>query len=165
MKAEKTVQIDVPAGVADHHYLTLRGHGVPGPRGGPPGDLIAVLDIKDDPRFERRGDDLVYDLPVSFTQAALGAEIDVPTPYGQATLRLPAGTQTGTMHKLKGKGLPHIGEGGHGDLHVRVHVWTPTKMTAEQRRLLEDLSRVEGAPPADSSGKQIWEDLKRALGI
>ena len=165
VKAETTVQIDVPAGVADHHYLTLRGHGVPGPRGGPPGDLIAVLDIKDDPRFERRGDDLVYDLPVSFTQAALGAEIDVPTPYGQATLRLHAGTQTGTVHRLRGKGLPRIGEGGHGDLHVRVHVWTPTKLSAEQRRLLEDLSRIEGAPPTESSGRQIWEDLKRALGL
>jgi len=165
VKAEKTVQIDVPAGVADHHYLTLRGHGVPGPRGGPPGDLIAVLDIKDDPRFERRGDDLVYDLPVSFTQAALGAEIDVPTPYGQATLRLPAGTQTGSVHRLRGKGLPRIGEGSHGDLHVRVHVWTPTKLTAEQRRVLEQLSGIEGAPPTESSGRQIWEDLKRALGI
>ena len=165
VKAEKTVQIDVPAGVADHHYLTLRGHGVPGPRGGPPGDLIAVLDIKDDPRFERRGDDLVYDLPVSFTQAALGAEIDVPTPYGQSTLRLPAGTQTGSVHRVRGKGLPRIGESGHGDLHVRVHVWTPTKLTAEQKRLLESLSQIEGAPPAESTGKQIWEDLKRALGI
>lgn len=165
VKAEKTVQIDVPAGVADHHYLTLRGHGVPGPRGGPPGDLIAVLDIKDDPRFERRGDDLVYDLPVSFTQAALGADIVVPTPYGQATLRLQAGTQTGTVHRLRGKGLPRIGESGHGDLHVRVHVWTPTKLSAEQRRLLEALSPIEGAPPTEGSGRQLWEDLKRALGI
>ena len=165
VKAEKTVQIDVPAGVADHHYLTLRGHGVPGPRGGPPGDLIAVLDIKDDPRFERRGDDLVYDLPVSFTQAALGADLTVPTPYGQATLRLQAGTQTGSVHRLRGKGLPHIGEAGHGDLHVRVHVWTPTKLTSEQRRAFEGLAKVEGEPPADSSGRQLWEDLKRALGI
>ena len=165
VKAEKTVQIDVPAGVADHHYLTLRGHGVPGPRGGPPGDLIAVLDIKDDPRFERRGDDLVYDLPVSFTQAALGAELTVPTPYGQATLRLPAGTQTGTVHRLRGKGLPRIGEGGHGDLHVRVHVWTPTKLSAEQRGALEALAKIEGEPPTENAGRQIWEDLKRALGI
>ena len=165
VKAEKTVQIDVPAGVADHHYLTLRGHGAPGPRGGPPGDLIAVLDIKDDPRFERRGDDLIYDLPVSFAQAALGADMTVPTPYGQATLRVPAGTQTGAMHRLRGKGLPRIGEGGHGDLHVRVHVWTPTKLTAEQRRLLEQLSGIEGAPPTEGAGRQIWEDLKRALGI
>ena len=165
VKAEKTVQIDVPAGVADHHYLTLRGHGVPGPRGGPPGDLIAVLDIKEDPRFERRGDDLVYNLPVSFTQAALGADIDVPTPYGQSTLRVQPGTQTGTMHRIRGKGLPRIGESGHGDLHVRVHVWTPTKLTAEQRRVLEALAKIEGAPPTEGSAREIWEDLKRALGI
>lgn len=165
VKADKAVQIDVPAGVADHHYLTLRGHGVPGPRGGPPGDLIAVLDIKEDPRFERRGDDLVYNLPVSFTQAALGADIDVPTPYGQSTLRVPPGTQTGTMHRIRAKGLPRIGESGHGDLHVRVHVWTPTQLTAEQRHLLENLSKIEGAPPTEGTGRQIWEDLKRALGI
>jgi molecular chaperone DnaJ len=166
VKAEKTIQIDVPAGVADHHYLTLRGQGVPGPRNGPPGDLIAVLDIKDDPRFERHGDDLVYDLPVSFTQAALGAEVHVPTPYGQATLRLQPGTQTGTVHRLRGKGLPRLSEGGHGDLHVRVHVWTPTKLTVEQRRVLEQLSEVEGAPPAgEGIGRRLWDELRRAFGM
>src|SRR5205807_855210 len=73
VRADKELEINVPAGVADHHYLTMRGHGVPGPRNGPAGDLIAVLDIAEDPRFERQGDDLIYDLPVSFTQAALGA--------------------------------------------------------------------------------------------
>src|SRR5437868_3959234 len=83
------------AGVADHHYLTMRGHGVPGPRNGPAGDLIAVLDIAEDPRFERQGDDLIYDLPVSFTQAALGAEVGIPTPYGDTTLEIAPGTQTG----------------------------------------------------------------------
>ncbi|HEV8265539.1 MAG TPA: molecular chaperone DnaJ [Gemmatimonadales bacterium] len=166
VKAEKTVQIDVPAGVADHHYLTLRGQGVPGPRNGPPGDLIAVLDIKEDPRFERRGSDLVFDLPVSFAQAALGGEIEVPTPYGQATLQLKAGTQTGTVLRLRGKGLPRLGEGGHGDLHVRVHVWTPTKLTAEQRRLLEQLAEIESAPPAaEGSGRRFWDDLRRAFGM
>jgi molecular chaperone DnaJ len=166
VKVEKTVQIDVPAGVADHHYLTLRGQGVPGPRGGPAGDLIAVLDIKEDPRFERRGDDLVFDLPVSFTQAALGADVEIPTPYGQATLRIQPGTQTGTVHRVRGKGLPRLGEGGHGDLHVRVHVWTPTKLTAQQRRLLEQLSEIESAPPAnEGSGRRFWEDLRRAFGM
>jgi molecular chaperone DnaJ len=166
VKTEKTVQIDVPAGVADHHYLTLRGQGVPGPRNGPPGDLIAVLDIKEDPRFERQGDDLVYDLTLTFTQAALGAEIEVPTPYGQATLRIQPGTQVGTVYRLRGKGLPRLGEGGHGDLHVRTHVWTPTKLTAEQRRLLGDLAKIESAPPSgEGSGRRFWEELKRAFGI
>src|SRR6267143_1241056 len=163
VKAEKTVQIDVPAGVADHHYLTVRGQGVPGPRNGPRGDLIAILDIKEDPRFERHGDDLVYDLGITFTQAALGAEVEVPTPFGQTTLRVEPGTQTGMAYRLRSKGLPRLGEGGHGDLHVRIHVWTPTKLTAEQRKLLEKLSEVEDAPPEKESGK-FWDTIRRALG-
>ena len=163
VKSEKTIQIDVPAGVADHHYLTLRGQGVPGPRNGPRGDLIAVLDIKEDPRFERHGDDLVYDLGITFTQAALGAEVQVPTPFGQTTLRIEAGTQTGVAYRLRAKGLPRLAEGGHGDLHVRIHVWTPTKLTAEQRKVLEQLSEVEDAPPERESGK-FWDTIRRALG-
>ena len=163
VKSEKTIQIDVPAGVADHHYLTLRGQGVPGARNGPRGDLIAVLDIKEDPRFERHGDDLVYDLGITFAQAALGAEVQVPTPFGQTTLRVEPGTQTGMAYRLRAKGLPRLGEGGHGDLHVRIHVWTPTKLTAEQRKLLEKLSEVEDAPPEKESGK-FWDTIRRALG-
>ena len=165
VRAEKTIQIDVPAGVQEHHYLTMRGQGVPGPRNGPSGDLIAVLEIADDPRFERHGDDLVYDLPLSFTQAALGADVEVPTPHGTATLKLQPGTQTGAVYRVKGKGLPRLGEGGRGDLHVRVHVWTPTKLSPEQRSALEALAKIEGAAPTENAGRQIWEDLKRALGI
>lgn len=165
VKSEKTIQIDVPAGVADHHYLTLRGQGVPGPRNGPRGDLIAVLDIKDDPRFERHGDDLVYDLGITFTQAALGAEVQVPTPYGQSTLRIEPGTQTGMSYRLRAKGLPRLGEGGHGDLHVRVHVWTPNKLTAEQRTVLEKLSEMEDAPPQSEGGGKFWDTVRRALGF
>ena len=164
VKSEKTIQIDVPAGVADHHYLTLRGQGVPGPRNGPRGDLIAVLDIKEDPRFERHGDDLVYDLAVTFAQAALGAEVQVPTPFGDTMLRIEPGTQTGMAYRLRAKGLPRLGEGGHGDLHVRVHVWTPTKLTAEQRKLLEKLRDVEETPPAKDAGGKFWDHIKRALG-
>ncbi|HYX81100.1 MAG TPA: molecular chaperone DnaJ [Gemmatimonadales bacterium] len=163
VKSEKTIQIDVPAGVADHHYLTLRGQGVPGPRNGPRGDLIAVLDIKDDPRFERHGDDLVYDLSITFAQAALGAEVTVPTPYGQSTLRIEPGTQTGMAYRIRNKGLPRLGEGGHGDLHVRIHVWTPNKLSAEQRKLLEKLREIEDTPPEKETGK-FWDTIRRALG-
>jgi len=165
VKGEKTIQIDVPAGVADHHYLTLRGQGVPGPRNGPRGDLIAVLDIKDDPRFERHGDDLVYDLGITFTQAALGAEVEVPTPFGQTKLRVEPGTQTGMAYRLRNKGLPRLGESGHGDLHVRVHVWTPKKLTAEQRKLLEKLQDVEDPVPEESAGSNFWDTIRRALGL
>ncbi len=165
VRSEKTMQIDVPAGVADHHYLTMRGQGVPGPRNGPPGDLIAVLEIADDPRFERHGDDIVYDLPVSFSQAALGAELEVPTPYGNTTLKIQPGTQTGMVYRIRGKGLPRVGEGGRGDFHVRVHVWTPTKLTSEQRALFEQLATVESDPPAEEHiGRKFWDQLRQALG-
>ena len=164
VKAEKTVQIDVPAGVADHHYLTVRGQGVPGPRNGPPGDLIAVLEIAEDPRFERHGDDLVYDLPVSFSQAALGSAVEIPTPYGSAPLKVQPGTQTGTIYRLRGKGLPRLGEGGRGDLHVRVQVWTPTRLTPEQEQVFQELEKIEGEPPADSLGRGFWNKIREAFG-
>ncbi len=164
VKAEKTVQIDVPAGVADHHYLTVRGQGVPGPRNGPPGDLIAVLEIAEDPRFERHGDDLVYDLPVSFSQAALGAAVEIPTPYGSAPLMVQPGTQTGTIYRLRGKGLPRLGEGGRGDLHVRVQVWTPTRLSPEQEQVFQELEKIEGEPPADSLGRGFWNKIREAFG-
>ncbi len=165
VRVEKELEINVPAGVADHHYLTMRGHGAPGARNGPAGDLIAVLDIAEDPRFERQGDDLVYDLPISFTQAALGAEVEVPTPYGDSALEIQPGTQTGTVYRLRGKGLPRVGEAGRGDLHVRVHVWTPLKLTPEQRAVLEQLAKIESAPPSEGhAGKKFWEQLRQAFG-
>lgn len=165
VKAEKTVQIDVPAGVADHHYLTIRGGGVPGPRNGPPGDLVAVLEITEDPRFERNGDDLMVDLPVSFTQAALGAEVEIPTPYGPAQLKIQKGTQSGQIYRMRGKGLPRLGEAARGDLHVRIQVWTPTTLTPEQERLLHELQKVEPAPPsAEGVGRGFWNKLREALG-
>jgi len=164
VKAEKTVQLDVPAGVADHHYLTVRGQGVPGRRNGPPGDLIAMLEIAEDPRFERQGDHLIYDLPVSYSQAALGAEVEIPTPYGTSPLKVQPGTQTGTMYRLRGKGLPRLGESSRGDLNVRVQVWTPTRLTDEQERLFQDLKKVEGEPPADSLGRGFWNKIREAFG-
>jgi molecular chaperone DnaJ len=162
VRAEKTVQVDVPAGVADHHYLTLRGHGVPGPRNGPSGDLIAVLEIEDDPRFERHEEDLVYDQALSFSQAALGADVEVPTPFGSTVLKVPHGTQTATVFRLKGKGLPRVGGAGKGDLHVRVHVWTPARLTSEQERLFKEMAPHEGQPPSDV--RKFWNQIKAAFG-
>ena len=118
----------------------------------------------EDPRFERHGDDLVYDLGITFSQAALGADVEVPTPYGQTRLRLEPGTQTGMAYRLRNKGLPRLGEAGHGDLHVRVHVWTPTKLTPDQRNLLERLSEIEDDPPREESGGKFWDTIRRALG-
>ena len=162
IKGEKTVTVDVPAGVSSNNYLTLRGQGAVGPRNGPSGDLLVMLDIREDERFERNGDDLFYDLSLSFSQAALGGEFTVPTPYGDEQIRIPAGTQTETVLRLKSRGLPVLGQNSKGDLLIRVHVWTPERLTDEQERLFRELAKLEGEPPTRSPG--FWSKLKEALG-
>ncbi len=161
-RAERTVTVEIPAGVSANNYLTLRGQGAAGPRNGPTGDLLVMLDIKDDERFERQGDDLIFDLPLSFSQVALGMKVMVPTPYGEEEIRVPPGTQPETIVRLRGRGLPVLGQSSKGDLIVRVHVWTPERLTAEQERLFEELSKLEGEPPKRSPG--FWSKLKEALG-
>ncbi|MEE8267334.1 MAG: molecular chaperone DnaJ [Gemmatimonadales bacterium] len=162
VRGERKVAVDIPAGVADNNYLTLRGQGGAGLRNGVPGDLLVILDIKEDDRFERHGDDLVIDLPVSFSQAAMGETFSVPTPYGDESLRVPAGTQTGTVLRLDGKGLPRLGRSGKGDLHVRLHLWTPDKLSPEQESLFRQIAALEGQPPKPDSG--FWSKIKEALG-
>jgi molecular chaperone DnaJ len=162
LRAERAVAVEIPAGVSANNYLTLRGQGAAGPRNGPAGDLIVMLDIKDDDRFERQGDDLSYDMAVSFSQAALGGQFVVPTPYGDETLTVPAGTQTGAVITIRGKGLPRLGHSGHGDLRVRMHVWTPERLTPEQESLFRELAKVEGEPPRRGTG--FWSRIKEALG-
>jgi molecular chaperone DnaJ len=147
VRAEKTVTVDIPAGVSANNYLTLRGQGAAGPRNGPPGDLLVMLDIKDDDRFERQGDDLVFDLPLSFSQVALGLAVTVPTPYGDEQITIAPGTQPETVVRLRGRGLPVLGQSSKGDLIVRVHVWTPERLSAEQERLFQELGKLEGEPP------------------
>jgi molecular chaperone DnaJ len=162
IRGERTVTVDIPAGVSSNNYLTLRGQGAAGVRNGPSGDLLVILDIKDDERFERQGDDLIYDLSVSFSQAALGGEHEVPTPYGAESLRIPGGTQPETVLRLRGRGLPVLGQDGKGDLLVRVHVWTPERLSDEQERLFRELAKVEGEAPKRAPG--FWSKLKEALG-
>ncbi len=162
LRGDRTVVVEIPAGVSANNYLTLRGQGAAGPRNGPNGDLLVMLDIKDDDRFERQGNDLVYDLLLSFSQAALGGEFAVPTPFGDERVRIPSGTQTGTVLRLKAKGLPALGQNGNGDLKIRVHVWTPEKLSEEQERLFNELAKHEGDPPKRSAG--FWSKLKEALG-
>lgn len=164
-RRERLVRVEIPPGVSENNYLTLRGQGAAGPRGGSPGDLIVVLEVEDDERFERTGDDLVYHLPLSFSQAALGIDASVPSPYGNFRLTIPVGTQAGTVLTVRGKGLPNLGSGAKGSLHVKVQVWTPGKLTTEMRDLFERLAEVEGEPPAEAGiGRRFWNKMKEALG-
>jgi molecular chaperone DnaJ len=162
VRAEKSIQVEIPAGVSENNYLTLRSQGAVGARNGPSGDLLVMIEIKEDERFERDGDNLILDLPLSFSQAALGMTCQVPTPYGDERITIPAGTQGSTILKLKGKGLPHLGQAGRGDLLLRVHVWTPETLSEEQVRLFKELARHEGEPPKRGAG--FWSKLKEALG-
>jgi len=127
--------------------------------------VMVVIEVEDDKRFIRDGADLVYDLPVSFSQAALGRELEVPTVYGDEKVRIPAGVQGGEVITLRGKGLPHLGGGGRGDQHVRIHVWTPTELTPEQQELFRKLAELEGPVPDGEArrGGGFWERLKGAF--
>jgi molecular chaperone DnaJ len=162
VKGDRSVVVEVPAGVSSNNYITLRGQGAAGPRGGPQGDLIVMIEVKDDDRFERHGEDLVYDLAVSFSQAALGDAVAVPTPWGEERVTIPAGLQSGTTLRLKGKGLPRLGRNGTGDLNIRVHLWTPEGITEAQRKVFHELAQLEGEPPKRGAG--FWTKLKEALG-
>ena len=164
-RVERTFEVDVPPGVTSENYITLRGQGNAGPRGGPRGDVIVILDVEEDSRFVRDGDDLIHMLQISFSQAALGVELEVPTVYGTEGLIIPAGVQSGDVLTLRGKGLPRLGGGGRGDQHVRVHVWTPAELSAEQEELFRQLAALEGAPP-HSQGRHrsgFWNKVKEAF--
>ncbi|CAN5838276.1 molecular chaperone DnaJ [soil metagenome] len=166
-RTERSIEVEIPPGVTSENYLTLRGQGNIGPRGGPRGDIIVVLEVEDDPRFLRDGDDLIFELPLSFSQAALGASLELPTVGGSETLRIPAGIQSGDVLTLRGKGLPHLGGGGRGDQHVRVQVWTPSELSSEQEALLRRLQELEGMPPrANGKPRQgFWDKVKEAFAV
>src|SRR5438094_7039066 len=146
---QKTVEAKIPAGVEDETRIRFSGLGEAGTHGGPSGDLYLVLHVKDHPFFERQGNDLHCVVPVSFTQVALGAEIKVPTLEGEHTLKMPEGTQSGTVLKVRNKGVPVLNGHGKGDLFVEVRVQTPSRLTKRQRELLEELqgtTHVENKP-------------------
>jgi molecular chaperone DnaJ len=165
VRGEREVEVEVPAGISQEDYLKLRGRGNAGVRGGPPGDLIVSVEVSPHERFERRGDDLLLDLPVTFSQAALGAELDVPTIGGQARLKVPAGIQAGQVLRIRGQGMPRLRASGHGDELVRIHVWTPTELSREQREALEELAGLEASPPEPRRGQDpsFWQRVKAAF--
>ncbi len=164
-RVEKTVEVDMPPGVSSGDYITLRAAGNAGLRGGPPGDIMVVAEVEEDPRFVRDGADLIVDLAVTFSQAALGAQLEVPTVTGTAELKLPAGTQTGRLVRLRGKGLPHLQGGGKGDLIVRITVWTPAELSKEQEALFRRLAELEAAPPSTSEQRDrgFWSKVREAF--
>ena len=138
------IKLKIPAGIEDGSRLRSGGNGEAGARGAASGDLYVVIHVREHSVFTRDGDNLFCEIPVSFATAALGGEIDVPTLDGKASVKIPAGTQNGTVFKLRGKGMPHLRGGGQGQLLVRVAVEVPTKLTSDQRRKLEEFAESCG---------------------
>jgi len=162
---EKTIELRIPPGVDTGTRLRVAGEGEPGPNGGPAGDLYVVLEVKEHPFFERRGADLYCTIPVSVAQATLGTELQVPGLNGEERLKIPEGTQSGAVFRIKGKGLADPRGGGKGDLYYHVRVLTPTKLTREQRRLIEQLGatlKVENKPADRNSS--IFDKVKDIFG-
>ncbi len=161
-KGEDVITIDIPAGVAAGNYLTVRGAGNVGLQGGPAGDAIIVIEEQEHKFFERHGDDILYDLPLSFSKAALGAEVEIPTLNGKVQLQIQPGTQTNKILRLRGKGIPRLRNHGKGDQLVRVLVWTPTELSAKDRKLFEELSKSENLkPPPNERG--FFAKVKEAI--
>ena len=151
VEKEKTIEIKIPAGVETGSRLRVTGEGEAGVNGGPSGDLFIVLHLAEHEHFERQGANLYSAVPMTFAQAALGADIQVKTLDGEEDLKVPAGTQTGTVFRVKGKGMPNLAARGHGDLFVAVTLVTPKTLTKEQRKLLEQLAEIEDADFSDES--------------
>jgi len=165
IERDKTIDLRIPAGVDSGTRLRVPGEGEAGANGGPSGDLYVVLDVKEHPFFERRGADLYCTIPVSIAQAALGADLPVPGLGGEERLKIPEGTQSGAVFRIKGHGLPDPRGGGKGDLYYHVRVLTPSKLTREERKLMEQLGatlKVENKPA--ERGSSFFDKVKDIFG-
>lgn len=165
VQGETTIKVSVPAGVSSGNYIPLRGQGNAGRRGGPPGDLIVVIEEEAHPHFTRDGDDIIYKLLISFPEAALGAEVEVPTLNGRARLKIEPGTQPGQVLRMREKGIKHLNSYGRGDQLVHIDIWIPKRLSSREKELLKELSSGENIKPTESdkkthAGKSFFDKVK-----
>jgi len=149
VQGDSTITVNIPAGVSEGNYIPLHGEGNSGRRGGPAGDLIVVIEEEPHTLFTRDGNNIILDLLVSFPEAALGADIEVPTLTGRARLKIEPGTQSGTILRMRDKGFPQLNGFGKGDQFVRVNVWVPKTLTSQERQLVKQMAASEHISPAD----------------
>ncbi|PYS53418.1 MAG: molecular chaperone DnaJ [Acidobacteria bacterium] len=161
VEREKSMEVKIPAGVETGSRLRLQSEGESGAYGGPAGDLYVVIHVAEHEQFERQGNNLYAAVPITFAQAALGSEIQVKTLDNEQSLKVPAGTQTGTVFRVRGKGMPVLGGRGRGDLFVAVSVVTPTMLTREQRKVLEQLAKIE---TPDLEDKRLVDRVRDIFG-
>ena len=161
----RRLSVSVPPGVDHGTQIRLAGEGEMGNRGGPPGNLYVVLDVEPHPVFQRRDDDLLVELQVNVAQAALGAEVEVPTLEGEERISIPVGTQSGAVLRLRNKGVPHLRRNGRGDELVLVRVAVPTKLSREQERLLQELGQTLEPETVWQEKRSFVDDLRELLGL
>ncbi|MFA9558790.1 molecular chaperone DnaJ [Evansella sp. AB-rgal1] len=163
VKKRKKIHIKIPAGVDSGQQIRVSGQGEPGTNGGPSGDLFVVFNVKTHEFFKRDGDDIYCEMPLTFVQSALGDEIEVPTLNGKVKLKIPAGTQTGTHFRLRGKGVPNVRGMGQGDQHIQVKVVTPKKLTEKQKDLLREFAEISGNETPDEQNDNFFAKVKRTF--
>jgi molecular chaperone DnaJ len=160
---EETVTIDIPAGVQEGMQLSVGGKGNAGERGGPAGDLIVLIEEEAHPQLQRDGLNVVFDLHISIPQAVFGAEIQVPTIDGKAKIKIPAGTQSGKIFRLKGKGFPSVNSYEKGDELIHINVWTPQHLTAEEKQMMEKLMHSHNFQPNPGKGDKSFFDKMKEM--
>lgn len=163
-KKAHEVKVTVPAGVEDGQQMRLQNQGEAGENGGPYGDLYVVFRVEESDIFDRDGAEIYYELPLNFVQAALGDEINVPTVHGEVKLKVPAGTQTGTNFRLRGKGAPKLRGTGNGDQHVKVKLITPKNLNEEQKQALRQFAEVSGTKLTEQQSEGFFDKMKDAFG-
>jgi molecular chaperone DnaJ len=168
VQGDATIKVQIPAGVSEGNYIPLRGEGNVGKRGGPAGDIIVVIEEEPHPVFTRNGDDVVLDLLVSFPEAAVGGDIEVPTLTGRARLKIDPGTQSGRILRMRDKGIPHLNSFGRGDQLVRVNVWVPTSLSAREKQTLKEMKDSENFHPKEgdrsaNSEKSFFGRMKKSF--
>lgn len=164
VRGSSEVAINIPAGVSAGNYMTIDSMGNAATNNGESGDLIAVFEEIEHEHFERHGDHIICDLPISFTTAAMGGSVNVPILGGTAKLKIPAGSQPGKTLKMRGKGIPHLHRNGLGDQLVRLVVWVPTKLSSDDKDLLEKLEQSEAFVPPKAN-KSFFDKLRDSLGV
>lgn len=163
VRRTRSIHIKIPAGVDNGNRIRLNGEGEPGLRGGPHGDLYVYVTVRPHKIFKREGNDIYCEIPINFAQAALGDTISVPTLEQEVEMKIPEGTQTGAVFRLRGKGISYLNGGGRGDQHVRIKVVTPTKLNEKQRELLKEFAEASGEPVPQGVEKSFFKKVKDAF--
>lgn len=164
VRSQSTISVKIPAGVTTGNYIPIEGKGDVGRQGGPPGDLMVVVQEKEHDIFSRRDNDIICLVPISFVTAALGGTIEIPVLGGTENFEIPAGTQTGKVFRLRGKGIPYLRRRGSGDELVQVQIWTPKNLSESDKALLKKLDKSDSFR-APKTSKSFFEKLRETLGV